>query len=636
MHGSVSVTIPAVPARMTSIITTPVVLKNIRVYNMALSMASTGHANLSPGWGMFVMGGKAYHRMSARFVSSTDAPGFAQIYMLDTSAATARRLSIFGGGRNNAQALDAQHLAQLHDLLLSENPWIRQYRSAGLNVQELTWRSMGRVSLDGMGLGAMVDGSGSRNIVIRVAHDGEDVIRNIDDDHELYHPLAYVLLFPTGLGGWASGMCRRHPDGSDAGKLTLSKWARFVIQRRVEGLSHLQSCGSLTSEFWCDVWAQVEARNLAFLRHPSQQAKIRAGRFSSVADSIMHRRSLHSEGVPVMMPTSFVGSASWYRALYHDAMALPANFGRPDIFLTMTCSPRWPEIQDNLPAGADPLDHPDLVARVFHAKWLALLRDITHEQIFGEVLAFCWRVEWQFRGWPHVHAMLILRRKLLSAHQVDGVVSAEIPDPAKQPELYHVVKEFMIHGPFCEDAQPAPRCCQNDAGRCRFRFPKSPQAETVICSNQFPLYRRRQRFSAVVRGQSVSDTWVAPYNGLLLLRYRCHICIEICTHLKVTKYCYKYVFKRPDEAAIGIDEIDLFLSRRVLSVGEAVWRILGLRLHQEHPPVHRLDLHLPQQHRVTFDAGDPQDAWGRIEAQTTTLLQWFRLNDVDVAARQYK
>lgn len=91
MHGSVSVTIPVVPARMTSIITTPVVLKNIRVYNMALSMASTGHANLSPGWGMFVMGGKAYHRMSARFVSSTGTPGFAQIYMLDTSAATARR-----------------------------------------------------------------------------------------------------------------------------------------------------------------------------------------------------------------------------------------------------------------------------------------------------------------------------------------------------------------------------------------------------------------------------------------------------------------------------------------------------------------------------------------------------------------
>jgi hypothetical protein len=317
-------------------------------------------------------------------------------------------------------------------------------------------------------------------------------------------------------------------------------------------------------------------------------------------------------------------------------MALPAHFGRPDIFLTMTCNPRWAEIQDNLPAGADPLEHSDLVARVFYAKWMSLLQDITHEHIFGEVLAFCWRIEWQFRGWPHVHVMLILRRKLLSADQIDGVVSAEIPDPSKHPELYHVVKEFMVHGPYCGDIRPPARCCQNDAGKCRHRFPKSPQAVTVICANQFPLYRRRQLFTAVVRGQSISDAWVAPYNGLLLLRYRCHICIEICSHLKVTKYCYKYVFKRPDEAAIGIDEIDLFLSRRVLSVGEAVWRILGLRLHQEYPPVQRLDLHLPQQHRVHFDAAEPLEAWSRIEEQTTTLLQWFLLNTHDPTARQYK
>ena len=636
MQGTVSVPIPVVPARLSSVITTPVILKQIRVYNMALSMASTGHANLSPGWGMFVLGGKAFHRMSARFESSSGPPCFAQIYMLEGAAATARRLEIFNGERCNSKALDGHLLEQLHDLLLAENPWIQQFRSAGLNVAELTWHSVRPISLDDMGLGAMVDGSGRRNIVIRVAQDVEDEIRNIDDDHELYHPLAYVLLFPTGIGGWASWMCRQHADGSDAGKLTLTMWARFVIQRRVEGPSHLQSCGTLTSEFWCDVWAQVEAKKLAFLRLPQQQAQIRAGRFSNVADCIRQSRSLDFEGTPVVMPSSFVGSAPWYRALYHDAMALPAHFGRPDIFLTMTCNPRWAEIQDNLPAGADPLDHSDLVARVFYAKWMALLHDITHEHIFGEVLAFCWRIEWQFRGWPHVHAMLILRRKLLSAHQIDGVVSAEIPDPTMHPELYQVVREFMVHGPYCGDIRPAPRCCQNEAGTCRHRFPKSHQPVTVICSNQFPLYRRRQLFTAVVRGQTISDAWVAPYNGLLLLRYRCHICIEICTHLKVTKYCYKYVFKRPDEAAIEIDEIDLFLSRRVLSVGEAVWRILGLRLHQEYPPVHRLDVHLPQQHRVHFDAGEPHAAWSRIEAQTTTLLQWFLLNARDPTARQYK
>jgi hypothetical protein len=140
----------------------------------------------------------------------------------------------------------------------------------------------------------------------------------------------------------------------------------------------------------------------------------------------------------------------------------------------------------------------------------------------------------------------------------------------------------------------------------------------------------------VVRGQSISDAWVAPYNALLLLRYRCHVNLEICTHLKVTKYCYKYVFKRPDEAQIGVDEIDLFMSHRVLSVGEAVWRILALRLHQEYPPIFRLDMHLPRQHRVTFEESDPQDVRSHINQQTSTLLQWFLLNQTDEHARQFK
>ena len=337
-----------------------------------------------------------------------------------------------------------------------------------------------------------------------------------------------------------------------------------------------------------------------------------------------------------MMPASFVGSSSWYRALYHDAMALPAHFSRPDMFITMTCNPRWREIQDNLPAGADPLEHSDIVARVFYAKWMSLLRDITQYAVFGEVLAFCWRIEWQFRGWPHVHCMLILKRKLLSSYQIDGVVSAEVPDPIKHPELHGVVKEFMVHGPYCGDIRPTARCRQSKSSRCKHRFPKDRQESTVICSNQFPLYRRRKMFSADVRGKTISDEWVVPYNSLLLLRYRCHINIEICTHLKVTKYCYKYVFKRPDEAAIVIDEIDHYLSSRVFSVGEAVWRILGLRLHQEYPPVLRLDLHLPRQHRVTFEVGEPHSVWESINQQTTTLLQWFFLNQVDQEARQFR
>jgi hypothetical protein len=94
------------------------------------------------------------------------------------------------------------------------------------------------------------------------------------------------------------------------------------------------------------------------------------------------------------------------------------------------------------------------------------------------------------------------------------------------------------------------------------------------------------------------------------------------------------VLKPPDSAAITINEIDSHLNGRLLSCSEAVWRFLGLQLHKEYPPVMRLHIHLPGQQSVIFDptADDVQET---SNSSTSTLLQWFQLNQRDEAARQY-
>jgi len=88
---------------------------------------------------------------------------------------------------------------------------------------------------------------------------------------------------------------------------------------------------------------------------------------------------------------------------------------------------------------------------------------------------------------------------------------------------------------------------------------------------------------------------------------------------------------------VELNEIHAYLSGRLLSCSEAVWRILGLRLHQEWPSVERLDLHLPKDNFVVFNPLDDEDA---IEEQlpraTSKLLQWFELNRVDPEARQWR
>lgn len=49
-------------------------------------------------------------------------------------------------------------------------------------------------------------------------------------------------------------------------------------------------------------------------------------------------------------------------------MAIVRAFGKPDLFITFTCNPKWPEILAELEEGQVPNDRPDLIARVFYMK----------------------------------------------------------------------------------------------------------------------------------------------------------------------------------------------------------------------------------------------------------------------------
>ncbi len=396
----------------------------------------------------------------------------------------------------------------------------------------------------------------------------------------------------------------------------------------------MQQCRNLALEYYCDMWAQNESRIASFHTQPSQQAKYRMGRKCAVEDQIHNGGNVADVSVPMLLPSSFIGSAKWYHMLYLDALTLPQRFHSPDLFITFTCNPKWPEIQAELPRGHSHQDHPDIVARVFYLKFKAMMEDIVVRQIFGAVQGFVWRIEWQARGLPHVHLLIILLRAINSCRQIDAVVSAEVPDPAIFPELYCVVKEFQMHSPC--DHDPSAGCRDNSKKQCKRRFPKDMSRETVLLSNKYPKYRRRGRFSCDVKGRVISDDWVVPYSPFLSLKYRAHVNVEIASSIKSFKYVYKYVLKPPDTAVIAINEIQAHLSGRLLSAAEAVWRLLGLPLHKEFPSVMRLHIHLPNAHTVIFDpTADAIDLQDAAESSTSTLLQWFELNKRDVSARAW-
>ena len=60
-------------------------------------------------------------------------------------------------------------------------------------------------------------------------------------------------------------------------------------------------------------------------------------------------------------------------------------YGRPDLFITFTCNPKWDELRNLLIDDQLPIDHHDIVARVFNQKLKALMSIITTFQVFDEV-----------------------------------------------------------------------------------------------------------------------------------------------------------------------------------------------------------------------------------------------------------
>jgi hypothetical protein len=322
-------------------------------------------------------------------------------------------------------------------------------------------------------------------------------------------------------------------------------------------------------------------------------------------------------------------------------MALVQRFGRPDYFITMTCNPYWDEITENLEPGQLPQDRPDLVARVFRAKLRDMLDLFVKKKYFGEVQAYAHVTEFQKRGLPHEHILLIIKSgsKLTTPDEYDKVICAEIPDKAKYPELHRLVIKHMLHGPC--GALNKNCACMVD-GECRFDFPRQFNQATQQGKDSYPLYRRRDDgWRVKIRGAELDNRWVVPYNPGLLMRYNCHINVEACASIKSVKYLYKYVYKGHDCASFSVDpsgeinEIQQYRNARYVTPPEAIYRMLGFPLFGIYPAVLQLQLHLPNMQYVMYDENvNLEDVVNRPSSSRTTLTEYFKMNQVDPEARK--
>jgi len=253
--------------------------------------------------------------------------------------------------------------------------------------------------------------------------------------------------------------------------------------------------GRLLQQYVVDAWASTEQSELNWIRH--HQKELRADSYQSLHTTINANPETDAAntGQRVVLPSTHLGSPRHMYQLFQDSMAICRHCKKPDLFVTMTTNPNWPEIKEALLKDQteqgkrqEASDRPDIVARVFVMKMQELLKEV-RGGLFGRVAGMVYTIEFQKRGLPHMHLLIFLQQedKIHDPKDVDDIVSAQIPDPVTQPLLYETVTKNMVHGP-CGPGKPSARCMVNNV--CSKHYPKTFREETLYGDDGYPEYAR--------------------------------------------------------------------------------------------------------------------------------------------------
>ncbi|XP_060207250.1 uncharacterized protein LOC132635050 isoform X2 [Lycium barbarum] len=470
-------------------------------------------------------------------------------------------------------------------------------------------------------------------------------LQRINELNAAYLSLQYPLLFPYGEDGYRKDI----PLGTSGGRqrVSIREYFAYKIQERRDEEPTIVSSRRLFQQFLVDAYTMMESSRLRYIR--INQKLLRSHMYKGLADALLRGEiNPSSQGKRVILPSTFTGGARYMLQNYQDAMAICKWAGYPDLFITFTCNPKWPEIRRFVESrGLNPEDRPNILSRVFKIKLDQLIKDLQKNQIFGRVKAVIYTIEFQKQGLPHAHILLFLHEhnKYPTATDIDRIISAKVPDELVDPHYYKAVKLFMMHGP-CGSATKSSPCMQN--GRCTKHFPKKFVVSTIIDEDGYPVYRRRDTGRTIKKdGIDLDNRCVVPHNRFLLLKYGAHINVEWCNQSRSIKYLFKYVNKgndrvtaafsqsMHDEDSSNVDEINMYYDCRYISSCEAAWRIFKYPIHHREPPVERRAFHLEDEQNVIFADDDPIDVVAnRPSVKESMFLSWFKANEVFAEARE--
>ncbi|XP_021713592.1 uncharacterized protein LOC110681775 [Chenopodium quinoa] len=568
--------------------------KYARLYNNLFAYSSLGgqyYASTYKGIYVFKLHDQLYHFVP-HLLANDNSPKYLQLYFYDGQHEAQNRLNCFPILREDVISIlmhvskqnpYAMFFRSLRDrvihadttIVLNKNPILGQrvYNAPAVDDVAVIWPENASSSQT---LGPHILVTGNSDESYRIYH-----------NYGCYDPLQYPLLFPQGECGWTQGLkknshprrrstdsipdpimscavhtaadlvneeetrAKRHNTRADK-FISAREYYAYKLQIRPNNM--LLRASRCFQQYIVDMYVKIENTRLDYFRN--NQETIRADLYKGILDSLDSGETLgYNVGRKVILPPNYIGGPRDMKKRYLNAMALVHRFGKPDLFVTITCNANWPEIKAELATGETAQDRPDLVARVFRAKLLALKKEIMEKKIFGEVAAMVYVVEFQKRGLPHAHFLIILKPKykLKSPDDYDRFVCAEIP-AILNLTLRRIVLAHMMHGP-CGILNPECPCMRKDDLKlsCKNKYPKQFCSETTNNKDGYPIYRRRQTGEKVtIRNAQLDNQWVIPYNPYLSLLFDCHLNVEVCSTIKAVKYLYKYVYKGHDRISYNV------------------------------------------------------------------------------------
>ncbi|XP_053968313.1 uncharacterized protein LOC128869734 [Anastrepha ludens] len=478
----------------------------------------------------------------------------------------------------------------------------------------------------------------NRDIVL---HRRNDQLQRVSETHRSYDALQYPILFWQGEDGYHFSMKMINPvTGANTNKKVSSmNYYSYRLMVRENEDNHILKCRRLFHQYSVDMYVKVETERLIFIR--LNQAKLRSEEYIHLRDAINADGNAQNVDRTTILRATYVGSPRHMHEYAQDAMCYLRHYGTPDLFIIFTCNPKWTEIQQELFTSQSHVDRHDITARVFKMKLKSLMDFIVKHRVFGEMRCWMYSVEWQKRRLPHAHILIWLVERI-RPNEIDHVISAEIPDYNEDPLLHEVITKNMINGP-CGILNPISPCMVK--GKCSKRYPRQLVAETITGNDGYPLYRRRSiddnGKSTIVKVNrqdiEVDNRWVVPFSPLLCKAYKAHINDEFCHSVKSIKYICKYVNKGSDMAVFGVaaensnDEVTQYQMGRYVSSNEGMWRIFSFSIHERHPTVVHLAVHLENGQRVYFTDANVLQRVDR--PPSTTLTSFFEMCQNDDFAR---